>query len=184
MHLRSFVAAAIVLFTRIGAHADLLGDKLHVIYDYPNAISPEYDFGSITVPGAGAIGLSVPSFVLSPTQIVLTKQQPQDFLATAFNGYQFIDTSRDPGITAVKVDPASTLTGAVITSTSNYIAVNFAGVQGPAGETLILDLSFAAATPPSPAVAPEPASIALLSTGLVGVAGAMRKRSVQQASAQ
>ena len=66
MCLRSFVAAAIVLSIGVAARADLLGDKLHVIYDYPNAISPEYDFGNITVPGAGAIGLSVPSFVLSP----------------------------------------------------------------------------------------------------------------------
>lgn len=176
MRLLTLAIAGLVSFSTF-AHADILGDTVHVQYDYPDMGSDLGDVGNFTVPSSGnAFGLA--NFTLSATQIVVTSAITQDFVFSAFNGLEFDDISGDPMITGASFDPLSTYTDGVISFTTNAVFLNLSNTHADAGQTAIIDLTFATPTPPS-AVTPEPASFALLGTGLLGVAGTMRRRFVR-----
>lgn len=158
------------------AHADILGDTVHVQYDYPDMSSDFGDVGNFTVPSSGnAFGLA--NFTLSANQILVTSATSQDFVYSAFNGLEFDDISGDPMIVNAVLDPLSTYTAGVVSFTSNAVFLNLSNSHADAGQTAIIDLTFA--TPPPSAVTPEPSSIALLGTGLLGVAGTMRRRFIR-----
>ena len=87
----------------------------------------------------------------------------------------------------MSVDPASAAAFRPVTGTfpntkthlglrrvnPNEVQVDITGDVVALGDQLILDLSFSAAPPPP---VPEPATIALLGAGLLGLAGARRAR--------
>jgi hypothetical protein len=88
-----------------------------------------------------------------------------------FGGLTFTDLTPSTSIGSAALDAASTLTSPVVTSTSSEILLNLQGDVWASGNNVILDFS-----PPAVSATPEPSSIALLSTGLLSMAGVVRKR--------
>jgi hypothetical protein len=105
-----------------------------------------------------------------------------------FTGFDFVFTNEN--ITGVTVDPASaadfqpangtfqgntTHDGLQLIS-ANEIRVDVTGDNPLIGDQLILDLRFGGTSPPPPTSAPEPATVAVLGTALVGFSTMRRRR--------
>ena len=170
----SLFAAVGILALPLAARADLTGNTVHVLYAYPSSGAVFADFGDYAV---GTIGAApgVALFEATPTQIILTATAAPYTPPASFNGFEFTFLNGDPDITGAVLDSSSTATGAVPTFTSDSVDVNLQGLTITAGQTAVIDLTFAS---PS-SVTPEPSSIALLGTGLLGFAGVVRRRFAQ-----
>ena len=73
----------------------------------------------------------------------------------------------------VSLDPSSTYQGVRLSYTNNSVYLNFSGLALTPYETATYDVAF---TNAATSVTPETSSIALLGTGMLGVAGVVRKR--------
>jgi hypothetical protein len=167
------VATAAILAVSAGtAHADLIGDTIHVLYLFPDQGTIYQDLGSFMAPGGGTINSL--SYFVTGSQITISIPIDTLFQTGSFNGFEFDVVSGTPLIDNVSLDPGSTLLGGIVSFTASSVLWNFAGLATEPGQQVTYDLTFGGE--PSE-VTPEPSSLILLGIGLLGAVGVIRRES-------
>ncbi len=171
-----YLAATAVLLSAVAAHADTV-----TTYEVAN-VSGKSGIGTITIDATlGTItGLDVTVPIASGSAIFNEAPLTQSF--SPFTN-EYIATFSD-ATDALQFDlPVSTLVGYVPAESKrcatasylcDYLANVYAGTISAAGPIDTLEGNLAAA--PVTSVTPEPSSIALLGTGLLSVAGFVRRK--------
>ncbi|HEY4124410.1 MAG TPA: PEP-CTERM sorting domain-containing protein [Rhizomicrobium sp.] len=185
-HAKCLILAAALMLSAGAAQADFIGDQFSQTYYYPDAATPYGGYvatnSNFTAPFNGELGVieSVTTLNGHMTADKLTISfdttlNDPTFGNQAFNGLFFTVVGPSTlNISNVIVLPGS-LAGfdaSRVSYTSTSISLNWAGLPYNGDTELQLQFTFA-----PPAGTPEPASIALLGAGLLGMGwGARRKR--------
>lgn len=178
MRLRHLATSIVLLTSSIAARADSLGttfsgDTFSVVNLFPNTTTVYTAYPNIQAPGAAyAQGLEL-NYSIEASQITITAINAlSTFVQAGFVGLRFTDLTNSD-IANVSLDPSSTYQGIRLSYTNNSVYLNFSGLALTPYETATYDVAF---TNAATSVTPEPSSIALLGTGMLGVAGVVRKR--------
>jgi hypothetical protein len=163
------------------AEAGLIGKQMDAVYYYPDTSTPyaqaSFTPSSFTVgPGqetdGNVEGVTHLLVDFSDSMLTITLQttlSTPTWGTAPFNGIIF--TSPGPlGIVGAAVDPATTMAGfdnSRISFDADQILVNWNGLPYVNGTVVKVDF----------AVVPEPATMALLGAGLLGLAAARRRKS-------
>jgi hypothetical protein len=155
------VGLATIAAPREAAATTLTGDSIQVYRLYPDKTTIYDTIGPVTDPGTtGESGFHI---LLSDHQVTFTTVfGSTSFGPATFNGFEILDLTKDPHITGVSLNSASTSDPATVSDfsfTSNSVFFNFAN-QTVTGTT-IYDLTFA--------TTPLPGALTLLVTALGGL---------------
>jgi hypothetical protein len=163
--------AVIIAAGSLSANASLLmGTTVSVTYLYPDTSTVYAATQSATVgPGmefsnyAGLVDIDI-----SDTNILMTFTRNGGPNAVLFDGLHFVF---GPSLGSVSINPTSTFTAfgpSDLTLSGTDLWVNFANLFVPGGSTLSLDVGVSST--------PEPSSLLLLGTGLIGSVGAFHRK--------
>jgi hypothetical protein len=156
------------------AQAGLIGAQVtyEYFFPFPLSISTIFSLPTQTITSSTSLVDTVGDITttFNNNQIIITNNEINPFVSVPFNGPGYLFSGLT--ITNVTTDPASASDFLGVPSfTANDIMVNFEGLPTvPAGARFILDVTS------SSALIPEPASLALLGTGLVGIGLIVRRR--------
>jgi hypothetical protein len=159
----------------IVARAQLVGSQVQGRYLYPNTTSVIASAGPTTIANGTTLNFeNFLSVTFADTRITFTNLTIGSFTAAPFNGIDLTFLS-GPTLTGVTLDPTSSslfATGSVLNFTGNDIRLNLAGTCAmcTGHEQIVLDVNTSSTT------APEPGSLALLATGLVGLVPVARRK--------
>lgn len=186
MHRRIIVGLASAMFALAAAgpaRADLVGTEFTATYRFPD-IASVYPFGT-PVPPTFTVGAGVESVVdiegvtdisvdFAATSLTLTLNTiltAPTWNASAFNGLLFEATGAH-GILSASVDASTTMAGfdaSRITLSADEIGINWQGLSYVDGTVVTINFTFAQVP------VPEPASLAVLGIGLLGLAASRRR---------
>lgn len=174
------MAAVVMTLSGSTAHAQLTGKTVDLQGLFPDKVTVETNFPSATV-GDGiefpdtegqGITFDVGAHSLTITNLIGFSTFPD----APFNGFRLFDPTDniDPFATATIVSGTTFngFTQSRVTVSANSIFVDFAGLTPDEGQQVVLDITLSSA----PSTVPEPSSMALLATGLVGLAPVVRRR--------
>jgi hypothetical protein len=174
---RNVFYALLLLVALAGAQAfaDLNGANVTVNYLYPDINTVYQDLGTGTVTGSGFTVNSFGQHNLTtyPTDITLTNVLGSnvDFTPATFNGYQVFVNSGGSPITGVTIafNDVVGFDASRISFDATDVWVNMQSLETTPGLDWQLDLQFGSTTP-------EPGTLIMLGTGILGLAGTLRRR--------
>jgi len=177
-----FIPALIVasfVSSPAGAVISLTGSTVSAQGFYPDLVSP---FSPPTAPVVVGAGVEIPGGVITPGRgfgFDIFSSQIEYFAGEniqygdgglgAFNGF-VLTFAGAPAITNVILNPATTLTPVAFSWTGNTVTLNYNGLLVSTSSITLLDVSGEGTT------VPEPASIAVLGMGLLGIAGIRHRK--------
>lgn len=173
MFQKSAVIAFLGLVSVCTASAGLIGDTVHVTYDYPDSSTVSEDFGTFAITGTESLvnTFGDETLTFNDSQIILTNNTLGQFNNNAFDGYDIALVSGDPFDNVLEDAASSPLfaSGSVLTSTATDIQINIAGTCNSCGggEQILIDVASSST--------PEPGSLMLFAGGILGL-GALRLR--------